>query len=71
MVLRKLEEIERDISGLSNKMDSALTSRDVAIRKLEIDMAVIKTKVIVFGALAGFFGTGLLQLAIRLFGSQG
>lgn len=66
LVLSELARIDRTLGEMNAKLSDAMDAKGVEIRKIEVDMATIKTQVAGWGAVAGVLGAGLIEVVIRL-----
>lgn len=67
LVLGELVRIDKGMNDINLKLESALALRDKGIGELQIDVAMLKIKASLFGALCG----GIATMGIQVIGKFG
>lgn len=65
LVVSELERIDAAMRELDRKLDDALFVRDKGMSELRVEVAILKTKATIFGAIAGTAATVLLQVLMK------
>lgn len=64
-VLFQLEQTDKNIKDMNDEINKRLGSLEAKLDKLNTDVVVLKTKAIVYGAVAGFIITVFIQVLLN------